>query len=496
MPPGGGSSSSGRCDSIDVAPCDTATSVYAIFVLPLCTAQRSKDCVESLYVRKEGVLEEAQSAGEWIGQDSYTFPAIDTSTGKTPPSGNLPLFTMPSAPHSGGDLYAASVAVEMYLMKQGSEWVAQVGDLGAQIIPVKKVPFDSSLTACIDVGTMSTDRNTWLNTTYRLPNEVMGIRANVSATFGSWIFGRVVEPRIAIKPDGDSISLDVEGLPAVVPNLTAILPSDEVTSDMFFGTAPKEGPLVTSFKAGQQDSLRRWSLWNYASGSRADTLKRLWVYHSSKAEFSGLGQCVKAGEVAGWISTNAMVYEATPPVFNKDTGALDFKIGGPALQPDGTLPVSADYELFLRTDVAGCIWPGQKVAQVATVSVIDGAGGEEVTTTSVGEQDGWTKFIARNVLFPKATSPKARASAANPTVRIVVPKAPPAAVFASCTVMRKTYKDGVSAPGAVNTVTVKGKRVTRPAMGKPLVSDAIYTANAKLDTDKDRLVCEREPKVR
>ena len=62
--------------------------------------------------------------------------------------------------------------------------------------------------------------------------------------------------------------------------------------------------------------------------------------------------------------------------------------------------------------------------------------------------------------------------------------------------MAKKYKDGVSYTGAVNTVTVKGKKVVRPALGKPFVSDAIYSANSKLDKDTDGLVCEREPKVK
>ena len=470
--------------------------MYAVFVLPVCTAQRTKDCVESLYVRKAGVVEEAHFVEEWVGRDSYTFPAIQTTGGPTPPSGNLPLFRIPSTPHSGGDLYAASVAVELFLTKSGSQWETRIGDLGAQIIPVAKVPYNSALTACLDVGTHTSSFEPCLNTTYRLPDEVMGIRANVSASFGSWIFGRVIEPKITITPVGDSISLDVEGLPAVVPNLTAVVNSAEVTQDMYYGTPPAEGPRVTSYGAGDEGSLKLWSSWNAASGSRADTLKRLWVYRSSKAEFSGLSRCIKPGEVAGWISTNAMAYEATPPTFNKTTGALDFKIGGPALQPDGKLPVSADYELFLRTDVASCIWPGQKVAQVATVSVLDGAGGEEVTTTSVGEQAGWTKFIARNVLFPSPAASKMRTSVANPTVRVVVPSAPAETTFPTCVAMRKQYKDGVSAKGAVNVVVVKGKRITKPALGKPFVSDALYTAHAKLDTDKDRLVCEREPKVK
>ena len=62
--------------------------------------------------------------------------------------------------------------------------------------------------------------------------------------------------------------------------------------------------------------------------------------------------------------------------------------------------------------------------------------------------------------------------------------------------MWKRYKDGVSASVAINSVSIKGKKVERPGRGTPYVSDGLYAANKKLDKDRDRLVCEREPKVK
>ncbi|MFM8773719.1 MAG: hypothetical protein ACKOFP_07760, partial [Actinomycetota bacterium] len=369
MPTDGGDSGFKRCESVDSPPCDTARAVAMNVVLPVCTPQRPKDCVESLCVVKDGVVEEATFAESWIGNDSVEFASVQTTDVPTPPSGYLPLFRLPSTPHSGGDLYAASVVLELIIDRKGTTWEPQIADLGGQIIPVKKIPFDNVLQACKDVGTTAPSYNECLQTWYTLPDEIMGIRANVSPAFGSWIFGRVAEPQISITSKGDNITLDVKGRPAITPNLTAVVPAAEATYDMTMGRVPTEGPQMTTFKAGEADSLRRWTAWNAASGSRADTLKRLWVFRSSDASFTGLTKCIKEGEVGGWISTNAMIYEASPPVFNRTTGALDFKIGGPALQPDGQSMISADYELFLKTDVAGCIWPGQKVAQVATVSV-------------------------------------------------------------------------------------------------------------------------------
>lgn len=492
---GGPSANLGRCEEIDVAPCDKANSVYVNTVLPLCDATRTRDCVESLYVRKDGVVTDGAPAGEWDSSDSYTFKAIETDKGLTPASGKLPLFTLDVA-HSGGSLYAASVQVDLGLTRRANGWSATSSSLSAQIVPVSKVPFSFDEDACIDAGTSGRNSDC-LVTGHRLPDEVLGIRARVSPTFGAWIFGRVLEPQIVITPLDDQIILDVVGRPAVTPQGLGIVPAAQATPEMLQRlTPPEKGTLLTSFSAGQWGSLDLWSAWNAVTKSSAAALKRLWIYRSSNMGVFGVSNCLPKGQVAGWISTNAMVYEASPPMYNPSTGALDFKIGGPALQPDGTTKVSADYELFMRSDVVKCIWPGQKVASVATVSVLDGAGGEEVTSTSVGEDGVWTKFVARNVMFPNPTASKTRASTTNPTVRVVVPKAPASGVFASCTLLRKKYKDGVSYTGAVNTVTVKGKKIVKPALGKPFVSNEIYSANMKLDTDLDGLACEREPKVR
>lgn len=494
--PMGPASNLGRCEAIDVAPCDKADRVFLNTVLPLCDASRMRDCVESLYLRKDGVVIDGTPAGEWDGSDSYAFEPVETSLGLTPASGKLPLFTL-GTPHSAGTLYAASVQVEVGLTRSGSGWTASPSNLAVQVLPVSKIPFSSGVGACIDAGTLGRDITSCLVTGNRLPDEILGIRARVSPTFGSWIFGRVIDPQIRITEMGDQIILDVEGRPSVTPQGLGIVPADQVTPELARGMPlPDRGTLLTSFAAGQWGSLSLWSAWNPVMRSTAAALKRLWIYRSTSNQFFAASNCLPKNQVAGWISTNAMVYEAAPPTFNATLGTLDFKIGGPAFQPDGSSAVSADYNLYVRSDVAKCIFPGQRITSVATVSVIDGAGGEETSTTSVSEQGDWIRFIARNLMFPNPTPRSVRAQSSNLTVRVSVPKTPPASVFASCTAMRKKYKDGVSYTGAVNTVTVGGKKIVKAALGKPYVSNDIYSANMKLDIDIDGLACEREPRVR
>ncbi|MFM8774285.1 MAG: hypothetical protein ACKOFP_10720, partial [Actinomycetota bacterium] len=201
---------SNRCASLDAEPCASASKVNVLFVLPACSAQRAKDCVEGIYTREDGVVSDATYVEEWVGQDSYQFGPIQTTSGPTMASGNLPLYRLEAAPHSGGSLYAASVSVELALQRQGAAWEAMKWDLGAQIMPVSKIPVADNA-SCREVGTRADNDQSCLDVSHVLPDQVMGLRVNVSPSFGSWIFGRVIEPKITIAKDGDSVSLDVEG---------------------------------------------------------------------------------------------------------------------------------------------------------------------------------------------------------------------------------------------------------------------------------------------
>lgn len=57
--------------------------------------------------------------------------------------------------------------------------------------------------------------------------------------------------------------------------------------------------------------------------------------------------------------------------------------------------------------------------------------------------------------------------------------------FRNCKEMNKVYEGGVAQKGA------KDKRKTGKAKYKPLVSNALYSANTARDADHDGIACER-----
>lgn len=484
----------GRCEDVDEGPCTSATRLVVSVLLPACTVSRSRDCVEELYVKKSGGRERGTFVKPWDGQDSYSFGAIEYSAGMTPASGKLPLYALSGMPHEGGDLYAASVQMEFELLRGTLGWEGKAGNLSAQLVPVAEIPFDGSK-ACQNLGTIHRDRSSCLATGYGMPDVSFGLGIRVSSTFGQWIFGRVLDPQVQLVASGDQVSLDVEGRPGVVPQAVGVVPAQDAPGTTF-PRPPQGGTVVSYFPAGSMGSVSFWEQWSPIVGSTSAALKRLWLYRTKDLSFDPLAGCIRPGELAGWISTNAMVYDATVPEFRHTTGTMDFRIGSPALQPDGSSLVSADYQLLLRSDAAECAWHQQKLSAVASVSVIGGAGGDEATSMSVNESDGWLRFSARNVYFPREVNARSVGGSGVLTIRATVPPAMLATEFSSCRAMAKSYADGVRLPGAINTVTVRGKKLVRPALGTPLDSAPMYRKNSRLDRDRDGLACEREPGIR
>ena len=493
VPGAPGVSSGWACTGPDAAPCDTAERLHVSGALPACSELRQVNCVEGLYLRSGGQATDGRSLGEWIDDADTRFDEIAVTNGQpVPASGRPSLWDLPEAPHAAGSLYLVSASVTSELDRGARGWSRRTSELSVQVLAVERSTF-SGVELCPNALTSWATQQCLIK--HRLPDQSLGVRLRVSPDFGAFIFGRVVDPVVDIQDRGEGIVLSVEGRPAATPQAAIAVPVSEAPDFVQPWEIPDSGARLNYMNAGQVGSLSLWRGWSPYLGNRSDAVKRIWGFRSADGSFAGASNCVAKGVVAGWVSTNAMVFEATPPVFDRVAGTMDFKVGGPHLTPQGGI-ATAEYDFLLRESVADCIWPGKDLTAVATVSVINAGESDEVASTSVGVSEGWVKFTARNFSFPALTTRANLPAGTTPTIRVTVKSKEKAPVFRTCAALWKVHKDGVAATGAINTVTVKGKKITRPALGKPFVSDEIYNANVKLDKDGDRLVCEREPRVR
>ncbi len=71
-------------------------------------------------------------------------------------------------------------------------------------------------------------------------------------------------------------------------------------------------------------------------------------------------------KVLGFVSTNAMAYQDSPPAFTN--GQLDYQVAGMHYMPDGTL-TEGTYDLVMADSVARCLYNFSSAPISATISV-------------------------------------------------------------------------------------------------------------------------------
>jgi len=92
-----------------------------------------------------------------------------------------------------------------------------------------------------------------------------------------------------------------------------------------------------------------------------------------------------------------MGYDGTSPKF--ESGFLNYRVTGLHFAADGVTPNLGTYDLLLRSDAARCLYGFTKAPISASVSIVGGAGSQNVATTVVSEKDGWLKLKAYGFTF-------------------------------------------------------------------------------------------------
>jgi hypothetical protein len=124
-------------------------------------------------------------------------------------------------------------------------------------------------------------------------------------------------------------------------------------------------------------------------------------------------QCLnQTDSLAGIVTTNAAEYFDGPPVFDKASGSLDYKVAATHYEPDGTTEFKGSYDLVMSSKVARCIYGFTQAPISATVSITSDAGVVSAATTVVNERNGWLSLGAYNFTY------------SSPTIRVVLSGSP------------------------------------------------------------------------
>jgi hypothetical protein len=159
------------------------------------------------------------------------------------------------------------------------------------------------------------------------------------------------------------------------------------------------------------ETLKEYLAWLPALGDKAQAMPTAWTVAtmSNYQVADQVQQCLnQTDSLAGIVTTNAAEYFDGPPVFDKESGSLDYKVAATHFEPDGATVFKGSYDLVMSSTVARCIYGFTQAPISATISVTSDAGVPSAATVVVNERNGWLSLGAYNFTY------------SSPTIRVVL----------------------------------------------------------------------------
>lgn len=224
-----------------------------------------------------------------------------------------------------------------------------------------------------------------------------------------WYHGRLFLPNISTKDWKSGQEISIEAEPVKVPSLDFAVPNAEIPqkirdlvfSDRYFGVKG-DGIGVTKIVENISGPYSLDLVSNFAPAykDKATTTDSVWSFKTlNYGQDESTRKCSdNTGNLAGLVTTNALAYAAGPPVFDKETGSLSYKVSSPHFEANGQ-EASGTYDLTLRSDVARCVYGFSKAPIQAEISITSQDGEKKVATTVVNEKNGWLYLSAKGFTF-------------------------------------------------------------------------------------------------
>ncbi|CAN2220850.1 hypothetical protein MCEMRE182_01207 [Candidatus Nanopelagicaceae bacterium] len=407
-----------------------------------CVDSNSHDCVLSVTAKSaDGSIHKAKFVEDFPGKTQYSY--VGSPEANLPDGGSSFIVSIPTLPHSHGDLYLVTVNVDG--SKEFNSPRFTINDFRAGIFAVSVV--NGSYTTSHPntdvqnvpfVGQISNQRVAFDNSigkisgcaqatrtrcalAWPLPENVeFSMALKLRTNINGWIHGRLndVSATIGQASDGDQL-VTVSGKPVVVPTVFQWFHLDSLPSSVtkFYANQPRFMTQGTGFGGtsfGNSTSILKDYIgytvrefpeaiaWYNAIGDKANSTATAWSFRT--IESNNLPQKCNSKENAltGIVTTNSNMFVAAPPDFNKEDQSLDYKVSSPHFLPDGSV-FKGTYNLVMRSDYARCLYGFTSAPVSASVSILSADGTSQVATTVLGERDGWLYLSANNFTFSSPT---------------------------------------------------------------------------------------------
>ncbi len=498
------------CENLQDPRCSSGNIQYQA-ILPFCTGPNDVNCTEDV-----GIVDETGKKTSAVFSRYFPTKAQNQFAGdvqsKLPSGVAGSLFSLPSAPHDGGDTYYLSVKMNGGGSNLNS---IRLTDFSIQLSPVKLEPVTFLNTnndtgwglLKANEGGNPTGKDVWLSAgpgfsgnnyciasstkealcaqRYAFPagfKYYVKVRAQQSPA--GWMHGRISDPNISIEQVAGNTNIEVQGVPVAVPAVYKMYRYPEMPQPLKDQYDVKTGGYIKDpnflnnpsnyvqggRSAEDPDPLKRNNIYAPTPSSPAGMEQlKLWIpYVEDKAtallsywsvrtldqgEMAGASKCFQdSSGVTGIVTTNATQYSAGPPAFSKDDGTLNYVVAAPHFGTKGE-DFKGSYDLVMRSDVARCVYGFSKAPINATISITSADGTPQVATTVIGERKGWLYLQAKNFEF---SAPIIKAKLSQEVVVEPTPTPTPSASAAAKPVAKK-----------ITITCVKGKAVKKVTAVKP-----------------------------
>ena len=480
------------CEKVGSLGCESNKYFQYNAQLGMCDATITTDCVTRVFARdKSGSEVSGTFIENFPGKTEYSFlgdPSIGLPTGSSPF-----IVDFPSHPHQGGTLYL--VVLWLQGAKGFDESKFSVENFSTGIFAVSKVngnysmarPADNSGTrpdhklggrqstaGGFNMDQSSSRRSACVQTSktacllpWPMPLDVsFGFTVKLHEKITGWLHGRIADAQALItkSDDGDQL-LTIAGKPTRVPGIFAWFKKDAYPKALADYYQKIDQKNVDSNglgwpKPGDEASMAPdglpWSIikenfgydeggfaetlaWIAAVGDKAQYAQTVWSAKSIRGQYE---QCMKGTEsLSGIVSTNSTMYIGNPPVFDRESQSLDYKVVSPHYLPNGE-EFKGSYDLVIKSDVARCIYGFSNAPVSAKISILSADGSTQVATTTFNERDGWMYLVARGFTF------------SSPTVRVKL-------------IQESTKKTAVTPLKQTTVTCIKGKKTKKVSAIKP-----------------------------
>ena len=400
----------------------TPYQVFQVLLVP-CTPTDAKDmnfqaCIEDVSVRRIGSTSwsAASVSPVALGEPTKTLKgkAGNLVVGKPvtvdkeryrPAGDRASLWEMPTARHSKGNTYLVRAVLSGTAISSGAS---------ADYVPQRRFSMELLPISVTKSGNVINQDEFKIEEFPKDYEYKIRLRLGVFAkSISGWFFGRIQDQTVDL--NNSKGYLELIGTPARVPmGVTDVIKKSQIPQRLLeicaklstdvncdgntannYGRAtlyaPDDGAnpeILSEYESvpggvKTAASLSFWNIKSYGATAPSNGLSK----EACSAQISG----EKANGFQGIVSSNASMYQRTPPTWDEANKAFTFKVASPHLDEFGA-ENKGFYTLYLPIGQANCRWGNDASLPQAQVQIVNQSGTASVTTAIATQENGMLRF--------------------------------------------------------------------------------------------------------